>query len=550
MTEQVVNPAVHVIICGIPGNVIDVCVRPFAVGWQLEPPAETTDELQALLGGERPAIRGGRHNLFVIVDRAGPAVAVAGWLAAMATRPATEITPVLVSTQTDEDRDDHPTNEVLHAHPILNPDSTALSAGRITIHRWSATEASIGGFVAALLVSLPTDIAAHLVRPDTLPASGLIERYPPRDPSGPLPVPVPVWAIRPAPATASVMAPITDLSVPYGQRVAVSGDRTGQPAPHPGPALPEPADCHVLLVSSTKGGVGKSSVSLGIAAYIGSQWNQDSVHRSTRRRVCIVDFDLDSPSLAVMTSTSTPTMAPLCLEPTIDPGTVSRYVIPVPHLDVDVLNAPALPQEARLLTVAMVQDILRSLMRLYDIVVIDADKLDWDVEGIQRPLIDLASQVVIVADPVLTSVRGLALVRDVLCGAQGYNLSASHVGVVWNRVHNQLGLPFRDIEQRTGLTHLQYLPDTSGDHARAINATKFHLILRERPDWAARIHLLTETLFGPGTVTPISRAVAQLLPALQRTGQTRGELHVRRRLLGRLRLRAVFAQRTPAREDP
>lgn len=553
MTEHAVDPSVHLIICGIPGNVVEACVRTFAVSWQVEPVATTTEELQIMLGGDQPAIQGGKHNLFVIADRAGPTATVAGWLAAMASRPTTEITPVLVSTQTAATSEHHPTDDVLAAHPLLDQRSSRLPPGRITIHQWSSTEASAGGFVAALLAALPSGVAAGLTRPDTLPTSGLLERYPPRQLSGPLPVPIAAPVQTQVDRQAELAespsaAPVAAASEPGGQWDALPMTAGTPLVGSAAPSVPEATECHVLMITSTKGGVGKSSVSLAVAAYVGSQWNQTIHTGRYRPRVCIVDFDLDSPSLAVMTATSTPTMAPLCLEPVIDPQTVAQYVIPVPHLHLDVLNAPALPQEARLLTVTMVRAIMRSLTELYDIVVIDADKLDWDPDGIQRPLVDVASQVVVVADPVLTSVRGLALVRDVLCGETGYSLSASHVGVVWNRVHNQLGLPFRDIERRTGLTHLQYLPDTAGDHARAINATRFHLILRDRPDWAARIHLLAETLFGPGTVVPITRAVANLLPVLHRNGETRGELRVHRRLLGRIRLRTRFAQPANGRE--
>jgi hypothetical protein len=67
-----------------------------------------------------------------------------------------------------------------------------------------------------------------------------------------------------------------------------------------------------------------------------------------------------------------------------------------------------------------------------------------------------------------------------------------------------------------------------------VNAGEFPSLLHWHPDWAARIHLLVEVLFGTGVVEAISGEVADLLPALHRDGQLRTATRVRRSLLGRL----------------
>ena len=296
---------------------------------------------------------------------------------------------------------------------------------------------------------------------------------------------------------------------------------------------------HCVLVCGAGGGAGASSIAVALAVYLGQRRTR------SRRRICLVDLDLGAPSLAMLTNTRLSAGNPPRRE-SARPELVARHILSVPDLGIDLLGPLAWPPETGKLTGDMVAEVLRALAASHDVVIVDGGRLTWTAVGIQRAMVDAASQVVLVAQPALGSVAGLAWSRELLCGQHGFAVPAAHVGIVWNKVRSDLGLDLAEAAGRIGLAALQHIPDIGDAHTRAVNAGEFPLLLRRRPDWAAHIHLLIEVRLGPGVVEPLTAEVAELLPTLHRDGQPRIATRVRRTLLGRVATTPVPNRACPA----
>ncbi|GAA2831121.1 hypothetical protein GCM10010452_69180 [Crossiella cryophila] len=307
-----------------------------------------------------------------------------------------------------------------------------------------------------------------------------------------------------------------------------------QPDSHPAPKrVTEP---HVLVVATTRGGAGGSTVALSLAAYLGAQTTRS-------KRVCLLDLDLSTPALASMTGATPNTTQPLLLERHITLGVINRHVTPLPAWRIDLLPGCTTPLESRFVPPAAVAATVDLLAGHYDLVVIDAGRLRWDLDGPEHTMIESASQVLIVADPARNTVNGLEHLSTTLCGPTGHDFPARHTGLVWNRVRAS-PTPVEFIDQHgSDLVELAHLPDISDNSAHAATTGQGGQRPLDNPAWAARIHLLLEAVAGPGCVTPATPDVADLLPTLHRDGTPRTEIRVRRKFLSRFVLTAQTAGR-------
>ncbi|WHT22643.1 hypothetical protein N8J89_16725 [Crossiella sp. CA-258035] len=259
-------------------------------------------------------------------------------------------------------------------------------------------------------------------------------------------------------------------------------------------ALPGAPAGQVVTVLSGKSGVGTSSVALTVAAYVAIAGRLDRDRGPPR--VCLVDFNLPVPALTAFTQSRDG--LPLDLVTTPDTATVMR--------------------------------------RGYDLVLIDTHPPHPDGENRQQPLIDAASQLLVVTDTTRTAARSTAALLQTLTRTHVFPLES--VGLVWNRIHPGIDPPVAEFAALPGLRQLQHLPDTGPKHTTAINSGDLVRILWDSPDWAARIHLLAEALLGPNRVQPITPDVARLLPHLHRDGRPRTSFRLRRNpFTGRYRVR-------------
>ncbi|MCK2240904.1 MULTISPECIES: hypothetical protein [unclassified Crossiella] len=465
---------VHLIVCGLPSELVVTAARGAGLGWYLEPVAEDLHQLAWFLSTDPPLIRGGRHNVVVFTEHAGPPADLAHWLAALAGAPAHELTLVLLRNEPQPNEPPLPA-AVLAAHPELHPATTTLPPGRILVAVPVSHGHAASTWITALVAALPAGLAVGRATPID-EAQAQVWRYP--------------------------------LTLTRAPDPVDSDSGLG---------------AHVVVVLSARDGVGTTSIALAVATYVAAQ------HRAEPPpRVCVADFDLREPTLSTLTMAAESS--------TQDSGALAGRVQRLAAVPLDVFTPANPPAPARTSATVDIGSILRVLCHSYDIVLIDTHAVDEDSHERLRPLIEAASQILLVTDPTRTSVRALDSLLTTLGAPEGHALPLRYLGLVWNRIYPGLVPPVEDLRHHKDLRHLQYLPDTGVHHTRAVNRGTYLRLLWDCPEWAARVHLLTEALFGPDRVTPITKAVARLLPHLHRDGRPRTAYRLRRTLVGRYRL--------------
>ena len=122
-----------------------------------------------------------------------------------------------------------------------------------------------------------------------------------------------------------------------------------------------------FAVTSSKGGSGKSTVSLLLASTIA----RASTEAGKPLSVCVVDFDVRDGQVASLIGKFMPTALNIRVQPVWDEERIRRNMVSAEGLSVDTLLAPIRPRTADTVGPEFYQTIVRSLQRFYDVVIID-----------------------------------------------------------------------------------------------------------------------------------------------------------------------------------
>ncbi|KYH32957.1 AAA family ATPase [Neomoorella mulderi] len=214
------------------------------------------------------------------------------------------------------------------------------------------------------------------------------------------------------------------------------------PAPKEAPQTTAPAN-RMLVVFSSKGGVGKTTLACNLAV---------SLARETRQKVALVDLNLQSGNVALMLNILPQgTIAELVQEE--DRGEISlvdNYLYP--HLSgLKVLPAPLKPEQAEVVAVKDIEAILKLLKGNYAYTVVDTAPAFNDLT---LSALDLADDILLVFTPDLPALKCAKTDLEVL---ERLN-QATKVKAVLNKSTLENGISLAEIKQSLGVTPLAILP--------------------------------------------------------------------------------------------
>ena len=184
------------------------------------------------------------------------------------------------------------------------------------------------------------------------------------------------------------------------RKVALPAEGNGQAGETGGPA---PGNGQVIAVFSGKGGIGKSVVASNLAVQLASKH---------QRRVVLVDLSLQFGDIGALLNLSTDkTIADLAAEDAVaDPQLIQQVLVSGPE-GVRVLMAPTSPELADYVTTQHLRALMEELQRSFDDVIVD---LPSYLNEISLDVIETASQVLLVTDLSVTSVKNCRLVLSVM----------------------------------------------------------------------------------------------------------------------------------------
>ncbi|MDA8193062.1 MAG: AAA family ATPase [Thermaerobacter sp.] len=188
----------------------------------------------------------------------------------------------------------------------------------------------------------------------------------------------------------------------------------------------------VIVVFSSKGGVGKSTVSLNLAV---------ALAKVSKRPTALVDLDVQFGDLAAMLGEMPKaTIHDLVLEETIDWGKVERVLATIPDSHAKFLAAPAAPQEAEDIGAEHVVRILQLLKEHFAYVVIDTAP---GYSEINVGALDFCDLVFTVCTPDVVTIRTVSQALRLFY--EGFRYPPQKVRLVMNRAGSRTGVESQDI---------------------------------------------------------------------------------------------------------
>ena len=291
--------------------------------------------------------------------------------------------------------------------------------------------------------------------------------------------------LGPPPADVQSVQVVPSLSVPalppLGVREASAGLR------EPVDDLPPPASRELLArpklpgqatitVTSSKGGSGKTTAAIMLAA---------SIARASRvagrpLSVCLIDLDTRDGQVASLIGTFMPTALNIRVQPVWDEERIRRNLVRADPLGIDCLLAPIRPRTADTVGPDFYRTIVRSLQRMYDVIVMDTS-VQYLEPLIAKVALVETDEIVFVTNLASTAVQGMArALREITAPADesGLGIPREKIGIMVNQSVANVGMG-RDqvLAAGLGIPVIGVIPLATKDVLTATNLNRMHELL-------------------------------------------------------------------------
>jgi len=295
----------------------------------------------------------------------------------------------------------------------------------------------------------------------------------------------------------------------YVPQANADAEPTGEQAPVQVTAPPIPRGDtlgQVIAVTSSKGGSGKSTVSITLATYLAhSSINSvkegllDSFGNPVKKplKVLLLDLDVRDGQVGFFTGFWKPTVMKL-RRMGISRESIEETKIYDEGLKIDVMLAPRRPRSAEELPPEFYVELITHLRSMYDYIILDTsvNYLDPLLEKVAYPMADL---IVMVTEVVSTSVFSMARwVQEVTSplDQNGMNIPKRKIGIVVNKSLKSVNMTGKKIaENAQEVPIVSVIPSNQRLIAHATNVNSMEVLL-EHDDLRPSFARLAESIVG------------------------------------------------------
>ncbi|HHW23038.1 MAG TPA: response regulator/pilus assembly protein [Clostridiaceae bacterium] len=210
----------------------------------------------------------------------------------------------------------------------------------------------------------------------------------------------------------------------------------------------------VITVFSTKGGVGKTTIATNLAV---------AIARNTRKRVCLLDLDLQFGDVAVMMNLLVKnTIYDLVKDiNSLDSDLVNDYLT-IHFSGVHVLPAPVKPEYAEFIDSRHVEKVLNLLSGNFHYVIIDVPAAFQDIVF---AALDNSERILVVSTLDLPTIKNVKVGLNIM-----ENLKYKEkINIVLNKANEQYGVNHSEFEQTVGYPIWESIPEDSSTVVTSAN---------------------------------------------------------------------------------
>lgn len=219
---------------------------------------------------------------------------------------------------------------------------------------------------------------------------------------------------------------------------------------------------HVIVVTSPKGGTGKSSLSLNLAAYLGLRL------RAAGRSVCIVDTNFQQADTGKYLNVYSPNITHILKDPsTLSRDRILSQMVHKPELGFSALLGPAMGRDAnpQWINARLYNQILPLLKEHFDYIIVDTPVAELFHDIHRDFALPNADFILVPITPNLPTLMNADRWLHEICQpvhvSGGSSVDRNKIGIVLNRAKDTVGLSFEEVQTELAQWRIVgVIPDT------------------------------------------------------------------------------------------
>lgn len=250
------------------------------------------------------------------------------------------------------------------------------------------------------------------------------------------------------------------------------------------PEASEDAYGKVITVTSSKGGSGKSTVSMLLGTYLakGSKLAYENGRMKKPLKVLIFDFDTRDGQLGFLNGQQNPTIIDIVAAGSVTKESIRQGIYQNKNMGVDFIFSSKRPRYAANIPNDFFADVIQKLREMYDYIILDTsvNYLDPLLDSIAYPIAD---KIVFVTDVGISSIFGMMRwVRETTQSdvENRENINPNKIGIVVNKVLKDVNMGLDKIESAAGgIQVYAMLPSMPGLITYAANTSTLDQVLNQ-----------------------------------------------------------------------
>lgn len=129
----------------------------------------------------------------------------------------------------------------------------------------------------------------------------------------------------------------------------------------------------IVCVTSSKGGVGKTTTTFGLASWLTASSMEAVKQRILPKplKICVVDLDVHDAQIGSMIGKSDPTILKIAIEPIITPELIEKNLCYSERMKCHFLLSPKLPTASDTIPISKFEETIECLRYMFDVIILD-----------------------------------------------------------------------------------------------------------------------------------------------------------------------------------